>query len=138
MTNVAAEDGLEFRQDLIKLSPNTHKAHRLAWLAAKEGKAPQVARKIFEAYFTKGQDIGDVETLSVIAQVAGMDKNKVKKFLESNEGGVEVKQLEDQNAARGIRMVPHITIGDEEMSGAYPAKDMAALIKRAIKARQAA
>ena len=49
-----AEDGVRFEYDKIQITPNTFAAHRLAWLAAQEGKQPVVVLAILNAYFHEG------------------------------------------------------------------------------------
>ncbi len=134
MKKIGEEDGIPFRQDLIKKSPNTFKAHRLAWFASKNfpERANDLSRKILEAYFTQGKDIGDINVLGDIAAEAGLGKNEVKAFLSSNEGIDDVRALEEQVRSRGVRMVPNFLINnDEEIRGAIPARDMQAILKAA-------
>jgi predicted DsbA family dithiol-disulfide isomerase len=132
MKELGKEDGLEFRQELIKLSPNTRLAHRLNWYAAQQGK--DVARAIFKAYFTDGKDIGDVEVLTALAIAAGLDSSKTRNFILSNEGTAEIERLEKEGRARGIEGVPFIAIGDEEIHGAGTVEEMAAAVERALQA----
>jgi predicted DsbA family dithiol-disulfide isomerase len=130
MKELGKEDGLEFRQELIKRSPNTRLAHRLNWFAAQEGK--DIARAIFKAYFTEGKDIGDIEVLVALAGAAGLDTKKTRSFLASNEGVSEIERLEKEGRARGIQGVPFITIGSEEIRGAETVQEMADAIERAL------
>jgi predicted DsbA family dithiol-disulfide isomerase len=111
-------DGIEFRYDLMKVTPNTLKAHRLTWFADHEDKATEMVERILSAYFTEGQDITDVETLSRLAAEVGLDADQVRAFLTSTEGVEEVKKLEQQAATRSIRSVPTIKIGKETIVGA--------------------
>jgi predicted DsbA family dithiol-disulfide isomerase len=90
----ARADGIEFRYDLMQVTPNTLKAHRLTWLASRSGKATEIAERILNAYFTEGQDITDVETLAKLAVEVGIDADQVRAFLTSTEGVEEVKELE--------------------------------------------
>lgn len=110
-------DGINFRYDLMKFTPNTLKAHRLTWLTASENKATEMASSIFKAYFTQGQDIGDIETLAMLADEVGIDKQKAKDFLTSKAGVQEVRDLERQAVIKGIRSVPTIKIGRETIVG---------------------
>lgn len=114
----AIGDGIEFRYDLMQVTPNTLKAHRLTWKACQFGKATEMVERILNAYFTEGQDITDVETLAKLAAEVGMDANQVRAFLTSTEGVAEVKELEKQAANRSIRSVPTIKIGKETIAGA--------------------
>ncbi len=112
------EDGIEFRYDLMKVTPNTLKAHRLTWLAGKDGKATEMVERILRAYFTEGQNIGDVKTLANLAVEVGIDAQKAKAFLLSDEGIQEVKELKKQALAQNIHSVPTIRIGKEILVGA--------------------
>ncbi len=114
----ATHDGIEFRYDLMQVTPNTLKAHRLSWFAELEGKATEMVERILNAYFMQGKDITDVETLVKLAAEVGLNADKVRAFLHSNEGVEEVKALEEQAASRNIRGVPSIKIGRETIVGA--------------------
>ncbi len=118
MMQAASGDGIEFRYDLMQITPNTLKAHRLSWYAEQEGKATEMVERILSAYFTQGHDITDVETLVKLAVEVGLDANNVRAFLNSHEGVEEVKALEAQATSRNIRGVPSIKIGTETIVGA--------------------
>ncbi len=113
-----ASDGIEFRYDLMQVTPNTFKAHRLTWLADQEGKATEMVERILKAYFSEGQDITQSETLAKLAAEVGLDADVVKVFLTSTQGVKEVKALEQQAVSRKIRSVPNIKIGFETIVGA--------------------
>jgi predicted DsbA family dithiol-disulfide isomerase len=111
-------DGIAFRYDLMTVTPNTLKAHRLTWFAAQQDKATAMAERILKAYFTEGQNIVEVEVLAHLATEVGIDIAEAKTFLLSNAGIQEVRELERQAIAQGIHGVPHICIGQEVVSGA--------------------
>jgi predicted DsbA family dithiol-disulfide isomerase len=125
-------DGINFRYDLMTVTPNTLKAHRLTWFAGKQGKAIEMAERILAAYFTEGQDIGDVETLATLAAEIGIDAAKAKALLESEAGIQEVKALEQQAIAQGIHSVPTIRIGQEIISGAQSIEVFLAALQKAV------
>ncbi|MER3493123.1 MAG: disulfide bond formation protein DsbA [Mastigocladus sp. ERB_26_2] len=122
-------DGIEFRYDLIRVTPNTFDAHRLTWLAAKNGKATEMAERILKAYFSEGQNIGDIETLANLAADIGID---AKAFLWSDAGIEEVRELERQAKARGIHSVPSIRIGQETLIGAQPIDVLLTALQNAL------
>ncbi len=127
MKAIGAEDGIEFRQDLIKKSPNTFKAHRLTWFASKNfsERASDLAHRILEGYFTQGKDIGDIDVLGDIAAEADLGKSEVKMFLSSNEGVDDVRALQEEVRSRGVRMVPNFLINNsDEIRGAIAAEDI--------------
>ena len=61
----------DFRLDLILRTPNTLDAHRLIWLAGREGVQDAVMEAVFVAYFTQGRDIGDHDVLADCAALGG-------------------------------------------------------------------
>ena len=126
------DDGIKFRYDLIEVTPNTHKAHRLTWFAAQQGKATEMAKRIFTAYFTEGQDISRVETLANLAADIGIDRDIAQKLLHSNAGSQEVRELEHRAISKGISGVPSIRIGKEILSGAQPVEVFLTTLQKAV------
>jgi predicted DsbA family dithiol-disulfide isomerase len=124
-------NGIEFRYDLMKVTPNTLKAHRLTWFAGNAGKATEMAERILRAYFTEGQDIGDVDTLVNLAAEIGLDSAQVKTFLLSQAGIQEVEALKRRAIAQGIRSVPTIRIGKEVLVGGQPTEIFLAALRAA-------
>ncbi len=131
-------DGIEFRYDLMQVTPNTLKAHQLTWFAAQEGKANEMAERILVAYFTEGQNIGEIEILVNLATEVGVDAGKAKAFLLLDQGIQEVKKLEQWANAQGIHGVPAIRIGKEILSGAQPVEVFLAALQTAVHELQTA
>jgi len=133
--------GIEFRHDLMRRTPNTVAAHRVIWLAGREGVQDAVVEALFRAYFCQGHDIGDPATLAQIADAAGLPAARVTAMLDSDEGR-ETVLAEDLMARRGgIDGVPSFIMANHILfSGAVPADAMAETFARAhrILARQAA
>ncbi|MBU6475360.1 MAG: DsbA family oxidoreductase [Alphaproteobacteria bacterium] len=130
MKELGAEAGVVFRHDLIKRSPNTRQAHRLNWWAAQEGK--NIAPLIFKAYFSDGKNIGDDAALVKIAAEAGLDAEKARAFLASDQGTAAVVKLEEQARAQGVDSVPFITIDGEEIRGAETVEVMVEVLRRVL------
>jgi predicted DsbA family dithiol-disulfide isomerase len=126
------EDGIEFRYDLMKVTPNTLKVHRLTWLAGKESKATEMVERILRAYFTEGQDISDIETLANLAAEVGIDAQKAKVYILSDEGIEEVKELEQYARTQNIHSVPTIRIGKEILVGAQRVDVLLAALRNAL------
>jgi predicted DsbA family dithiol-disulfide isomerase len=130
-------DGIEFRYDLMQVTPNTLKAHRLTWLADQEGKATEMVERILRAYFTEGQDITNVEILAQLAAEVGI-AGQVRPFLNSTVGVREVKELGQQAASRKIRGVPHVKIGNETIVGAQSVEVFLSALQTALNQQQVA
>jgi predicted DsbA family dithiol-disulfide isomerase len=63
MVAIGEAEGIRFAFDKIERTPNTLDAHRLIWLADKQGIQDAVVEALFLAYFTEGQDISNRRTL---------------------------------------------------------------------------
>src|SRR5437763_4387673 len=111
MMAVGAEEGISFALDKIQKSPNTFDAHRLTWLAGREGVQEKVVDGLFRAFFIEGRDIGSRDVLSDIGAGAGLDRDAVKKFLESDEGAKEVRDEEQRVREIGVEAVPTFVVG---------------------------
>jgi len=107
------------------LAVNTLLAHRLLWLAEREyGAAVQrdLADRLFEAYFATGANVGDRDTLASLAASVGMDRDRVSRFLSSQEGEAEVRAEIADARALGVDAVPTFVFdGRYAVSGAQPA-----------------
>ncbi|MBS0559559.1 MAG: DsbA family oxidoreductase [Proteobacteria bacterium] len=132
VTEAAAGVGLGFRTDLMRRTPNTVAAHRVIWLAGREGRQDAVVERLFDAYFVRGQDIGAPEVLAAEAGAAGLGEAAVAAFLAGTEGEQEVLRADAQARQAGVEGVPSFFMdGHFLFSGAMPADTMAAAFRRA-------
>jgi predicted DsbA family dithiol-disulfide isomerase len=120
------EEAIPFAFEAIRRTPNTVDSHRLIRFATQHGgigqeSADAVVNALFEAYFLRGEDIGDLDLLCDLAGIAGLDPMDVRVFLES-EAGTEAVRAEDAQArAIGIQGVPTFILdGKYVLSGAHP------------------
>ena len=122
---IARGEGLEMDYDR-GLSVNTLNAHRLLMLADREhGPATQHAlmRRLFDAHFSEGKDVGDPRVLAALAGDVGMDADMARNYLETEEGTGEV--LEEIASAQrlGVDAVPTYVFDDKYIiEGAQPAE----------------
>jgi predicted DsbA family dithiol-disulfide isomerase len=135
MTDVAAEDGLEFRFDRAR-GGNTFDAHRLLHLAAAHGAQDSMKERLMRAYLTEGEAIGDPETLERLAIDAGLPADEVGELLSGDRFADEVREDERTAAQLGIHAVPFFVV-DRAMgaSGAQPPEVFAELLRRGWAAR---
>ncbi|WP_420547259.1 DsbA family oxidoreductase [Curvivirga sp.] len=114
-------EGIDFKFDEIKRTPNTVKAHRLIRFAQSQNAqiAFDLKEELFQAYFMNGKDIGDKETLIEIASAVGMNGTDVTEFLDTEIFKSDIEE-EDTTARRlGISGVPFFIVnGQYALSGA--------------------
>lgn len=111
-------DDIAFDYDRIDVTPNTFPAHRLSWLAAREGRQRAVVEGILQGYFSEGRNIGDLDVLAGIAESAGLDREIARQFLESEQGTEAVRALETSTRAKAVQGVPHFDIDGIIVTGA--------------------
>lgn len=129
ITEIGLADGIRFAFDRITVLPNTFLAHRLAWMAEREGVQDAVIEAIFQRYFELGESIGDRAVLVDIAAAAGLGAQNAEKFLKSDRGIGEVRTLEEWVRGREITMVPTFLINDQvAIVGADTAAEIAGVL----------
>jgi predicted DsbA family dithiol-disulfide isomerase len=130
LAQVGAEEGIRFAFDRMLCTPNTLEAHRLIWLASKQGVQGSVVEALFHAYFEDALNVGDRDVLTRVASAAGMD---VQEFLESDRGGDDVLAEELRARRMGVDGVPFFLIGGSiPVSGAQPPESLAAAMSAAL------
>ena len=138
MDNVARTglaDGLEFRFDRA-ISGNTFDAHRLIHCAATKGKRAEMVERLFAAYFTDGEAVGDHDTLARLAGEVGLDTDDVSAMLASDAFAAEVRADEDRARTFGISGVPFFAIDEKYgISGAQPASVITEALTQAFAER---
>jgi len=126
IVEAAAGVGLDFHPDRMLRTPNTVAAHRVIWLAERQGVQDAVVEALFRAFFTEGADIGDAETLASVADGAGLPRELVLTMLAGDEGRREVLAEDAMARNSGLNGVPSFVMqGHVLFSGAVPADAMA-------------
>lgn len=136
VTAMASQAGLDFNLE-ASVPANTLNAHRLLHFAKKEGLATPTKEVLLKAHLSEGKNIDDINVLITIAKGLGMDAEKVKTMLESDNLTYEVRQ--DQMEARnlGINSVPFFVIDNQYgISGAQPVEAFTESLEKAWKNKQ--
>ncbi|MDE4131746.1 DsbA family oxidoreductase [Phaeobacter sp. QD34_3] len=117
----AEKAGLSIDFEAMQRTPNTLDAHRLIHWAGIEGKQTAAVDALFEAYFTKGQDIGDHGTLADIAAEIGMDRDVVLKLLEGDSDRDAIQSRDAHSRKMGVNSVPTFVVANQHaVPGAQP------------------
>ena len=116
-------EGLPFDFDRGQVRVGTGKAHRLMWLATREGDADAdaVAEALFRAHFAEGRNLADIGTLVDAGVAGGLDPDRVRAMFAGDEGIAEVQAELDDAQALGVQAVPTFLIGQRLLvQGAQP------------------
>jgi len=121
IVQLAAAEGLDFRLDIAQ-SGNTFDAHRLLHLAHERGIQSEVKERLFRAYFSDGEPIGDRETLVRLVSETGIPAEDARSVLDSDQFADDVRADEREARDLGISGVPFFVLDRRYgISGAQPA-----------------
>jgi predicted DsbA family dithiol-disulfide isomerase len=130
MSLEAIKDNLKFKLNSIQVTPNTKLSHILIKLAFKKKIGHKVLNDIYEAYFSKGIDIGNADALIKIGKSEKINEKEIIDVFSS------VKEIDDINQNRiiartmGINGVPFFEIDNKTyISGAQSTANLIEAIK---------
>lgn len=128
VVDMGAAAGLEIDFEQAKYAP-TQDAHRIFQYAKTLGKGNEFFEHFYEAYFTKGQNLGEAEVIVKLAKEVGLDEEAVRTILASDDyqeafyGDIQQAQMV------GVQGVPFFVLADKyAVSGAQPVE----LFKQAL------
>ncbi|MFD2594358.1 DsbA family oxidoreductase [Sphingobacterium griseoflavum] len=105
VTEMAKGEQLTFRLDKAIVA-NSFRAHELAHFAKRYGKQDQAEELLFQAHFTEGENIDDMDLLKRIAAQLGLDGTALEHALENRVFEDEVRQDIYEAQQLGVRGVP--------------------------------
>jgi predicted DsbA family dithiol-disulfide isomerase len=137
MTAIGAGEGLDLRFDIAR-SGNTFDAHRLTHLAAAHGLQAAMKERLFRAYLSEGQVIGDPAVLERLGVEVGLPEDEVREVLAGDRYASEVREDEQLAASLAITAVPFFVVDRAiAASGAQPPALLRELLDRAWAQRSA-
>jgi predicted DsbA family dithiol-disulfide isomerase len=85
---------------------NTFLAHQLLHWAAHTGKQTELKLALFEAFFSRRENVGDPNMLALIATRAGLDQQQALEVLESGRYAREVRREQARWLDQEVHAVP--------------------------------
>jgi predicted DsbA family dithiol-disulfide isomerase len=133
---VGEAEGIPFAFDRIERTPNTLDAHRLVWLADREGVQDAVVEALFRAYFTEGRNISNRQTLIDVVAEAGLDRDKAEGVLDSDDGLEAIKEAEALSRRHRVDGAPFFIVnGEIALSGAQPSEAFLEAFRQAVNSK---
>ena len=100
---------------------NTFDAHRMLHWAQLEGKGAELKRALLRAYHGEGRNPAAKDVLVEAATAVGLDPQRAKAIVESNEFADEVRKREQHWLRQGVSGVPFVVINNKyAIEGAQP------------------
>ena len=122
---VGRDDGIKKNNNTLA---NSHQSLKANEFAKKYSKQDEFHIAIFKAYFEDGKNIGNMEVVLKIGEKVGLDKEKLKTYIESEEAERAIEASSNEARELGITGVPTFIIGDKMIVGAQSYK----VLKEAI------
>lgn len=107
--------GFEFGQREGMRMVNTFRAHQLLHWAGERGQQTALKLALFQAYFTDGKDVSDVEVLIEVASGLGLPTAEARAVLTENTYAQIVREDQRQWLEEGIQAVPCFIINRQFM-----------------------
>ena len=98
--------GIPFAFEKRMRVPNTARSHAVIFWAQQEGVGNAVVEALFQAYFTRGMDIGNPAVLADIAESEGLDRELVEARLAAGFNLDEVRAVSEKARGVGLSGVP--------------------------------
>ncbi len=132
VANRAAAVGLDYRFDKAIIS-NSWKSHQLIQLAKTKQIGDQAEEKFFQAYFTEGKDLNDVDILLALAEEIGLNRDEVHETILEDKFDVAIQKDIQEAAQIGVRGVPFFVFDRKyAISGAQPVESFIQTIRELI------
>lgn len=120
LTGEAAKEGLSFDLEGVQVG-NTFDAHRLIHFAATRDRRDAMIDRLFRAYLSEGESLGDPAVLARLAGEVGLDVDEVRTVLAGDDFSDAVRADEERARGFGISGVPFFAIDEKYgVSGAQP------------------
>ena len=111
---------------------NTFLAHQVLDFALSQGRQHPLKLALFEAHFTEGKDVSDIETLIEVAASVGLDPKATRDALETQALADTVREKEAFWTSRGISGVPSMVFnGKYLVTGAQGAENYTQILRQA-------
>ena len=130
MNTEAIKEDLKLKLDNIQVTPNTKLSHILTNLAFEKKIGHKVLNQIYDAYFSKGIDIGNADALIEIGKSNGISEKEMIDIFSSNKKINDINQKDITARSIGINGVPFFEINNKTyISGAQSTANLIDAIK---------
>lgn len=110
------------------LVPRTRKAHEAVFAARSQREDLELVmvRALYDAYWSDGADIGRIDVLADLAEVAGLDREAIHVALGLDEQEAAVVEAQREAERAGVAGVPTLRLGDRVLVGLVPSSELRA------------
>jgi predicted DsbA family dithiol-disulfide isomerase len=128
----AAAVGLDYQFDKTIIA-NSWKAHRMIQLAKQKGHDDQIEERLFLAYFTRGEDLNDENTLMRLGVEIGLNPLDIREAISTDIFDDAIRSDIQEAQEFGVRGVPFFVFNRKyAISGAQPVEVFTETIQAVI------
>lgn len=133
LTELGANLGFTFNYADDMRIVNTFRAHQLIDIAEAEGKAHDTKMALYSAFFSRRENLNDVEVLLNVAQEMDLDQDVVRVALETGVHAQSVREKQLHWASQGISSVPALVFDREHLvTGAQGEENCARILTHLV------
>ena len=138
LTEMGAALGFTFNYADDMRMMNTFRAHRLIDWATEQGRGHETNLALFEAFFTRRENLNDPEVLVALAAGLGFDRDAARVAMEDEARSALVRRKQGFWTAQGISGVPAMVFERQHLvTGAQGEKTCARILQHLVEARAA-
>lgn len=132
ITEAGLSARIDFAFDRIQRTPSAVNSHRMVFFAERAGLADAAVEAVFNAFFTEGRDIGDIDVLADTGARIGLDADALGAYLKSGEDAKRVREENARAHGLGVNGVPsYVFNGGLIIAGAQAPQVLARMLDAA-------
>jgi predicted DsbA family dithiol-disulfide isomerase len=138
LTGIAKSLGVEFRfYDGMRVR-NTFRAHQLLHWAGEQGRQTDLELALFDSYFSREEDVDDLDVLAAAAGRAGLDEELARAVVADGRYADSVREEQQFWLGKGINAVPSFILdGRHLIPGAQDPEVFVAALRRLVSEKAA-
>ena len=138
LIQLAESLGVEFRYNEGMRIHNTFRAHQLLHWAGTPGKQTELELALFESYFSREENVDDVDVLVAAAGRAGLDEEQARAVVADGRHADTVREEQRFWLSKGIHAVPSFILDQRYLiPGAQDPEVFVAALKRLLEEKAA-
>ena len=138
LTQIGKDLGFSFQYyDEMRIY-NTFQAHQLLHWAGEQGNQTPLKLALFEAYFTRQEDVSDRGVLLSAVERTGLDRTQAETILQDKRYQDIVRSNEQDWLNRGVRGVPAFIFDDQYLASGARGQDYFATVVADLLSKKAA
>lgn len=134
---LARQMGVKIILPRVSPQPHTHLAFEGFQFAKEHGKGNEYNHRILEAFFQEGQDIGQIDVLTILAGEVGLNEQEFRQALDTRKyRDAHRKALHHAYEEAGVTGVPMFVVGRQVLTGLQSKEALEQVIEQEILKQQ--